>query len=176
MTVLDPNVWTGGALQEKSVRMEEFGLASMYPACGAHWAPGHHGVKRACDLISRLASIGLFGSPVLACAGKTVAPFLPFSLADLGGEIGSQADMFMVLPVFSYFFCSTAPQAFSRPDRGKPRPARADAVKAGRDLQHPSCSRCATPALAAHRWECTDGCASMRVNILRTVKVADQSL
>src|SRR5215475_6766698 len=128
----DPNVWTGGALQEKSVRIEEFGLASMYPACGAHWAPGHHGGKRACDLISRLASIGLFGSPVLACAGKTVAPFLPFSLADLGGEIGSQVDMFMVLPVFSYFFCSTAPQAFSRPDRGKPRPAREDAVKAGR--------------------------------------------
>jgi len=125
-------VWTGGALQEKSVRMEEFGLASMYPACGAHWAPGHHGGKRACDLMRRLASIGLFGSPVLACAGKTVAPFLPFSLADLGGEIGSQVDMFMVLPVFSYFFCSTAPQAFSRPDRGKPRPARADAVKAGR--------------------------------------------
>jgi len=27
-------VWTGGALQEKSVRMEEFGLASMYPAFG----------------------------------------------------------------------------------------------------------------------------------------------
>src|SRR6516165_9904172 len=117
MPLIDPTVWTGGALQEKSVRMEEFGLASMYPACGAHWAPGHHGGKRACDLIRRRASIGLFGSPVLACAGKTVAPFLPFSLADLGGEIGSQVDMFMVLPVFSYFFCSTAPQAFSRPDR-----------------------------------------------------------
>src|SRR5262245_29491808 len=30
------------------------------------------------------------------------------------------------------FFCSTAPQAFFRPDRGLPPPARADDVKAGR--------------------------------------------
>ena len=34
MPLIDPTVWTGGALQEKSVRMEEFGLASMYPAFG----------------------------------------------------------------------------------------------------------------------------------------------
>src|SRR5215467_2970053 len=54
------------------------------PLGGAHVAPGHHGGKRACDLIRRQASIGLSGSPVLACAGKTVAPFVPFSLADLG--------------------------------------------------------------------------------------------
>src|SRR5262245_27752126 len=56
------------------------------PLGGAHMAPGHHGGKRACDLIRRQASIGLLGSPVLAYAGKTVAPFLPFSLADLGGK------------------------------------------------------------------------------------------
>ena len=30
----DPNVWTGGALQEKSVRLECSGLAPMYPAFG----------------------------------------------------------------------------------------------------------------------------------------------
>src|SRR5262245_39431311 len=30
------------------------------------------------------------------------------------------------------FLCSTAPQAFLRPDRGSPRPSRADAVKVGR--------------------------------------------
>jgi hypothetical protein len=82
----DPNVWTGGALQEKSVSWV-FGLASMYPAFGwSSCAPGHHGCKRAFDLISCQASPGLFGSPVLECAGKTVAPSLPFSLADLGGE------------------------------------------------------------------------------------------
>src|SRR6516165_1763664 len=32
----------------------------------------------------------------------------------------------------SHFPTSTAPQAFPRPDRGKARPARADAVKTGR--------------------------------------------
>ena len=31
---LDPNVWTGGALQEKSVKLECLGLAPMYPAFG----------------------------------------------------------------------------------------------------------------------------------------------
>jgi hypothetical protein len=31
---VDPNVWTGGALQEKSVRLESSGLATMYPALG----------------------------------------------------------------------------------------------------------------------------------------------
>jgi hypothetical protein len=37
-------------------------------------APGHHGYKRACDLISGKASTGPFGSPVFACAGKTESP------------------------------------------------------------------------------------------------------
>jgi hypothetical protein len=36
--------------------------------------------------------------------------------------------IYSVLP----FFCSTAPQAFFRPNRESSRPARADAVKAGR--------------------------------------------
>jgi hypothetical protein len=51
-TVRDPNVWTGGVLQEKSESWV-FGLAPMYPAFGwSSWAPGHHGYKRAFDLIS----------------------------------------------------------------------------------------------------------------------------
>jgi len=37
-------------------------------------APGHHGYQRACELISGPASIGPFGSPVFACAGKTEPP------------------------------------------------------------------------------------------------------
>jgi hypothetical protein len=32
MPAHDPNVWTGGALQEKSVSFGVFGLAPMYPA------------------------------------------------------------------------------------------------------------------------------------------------
>jgi len=35
-------------------------------------APSHHGYQRACDLISGQASDGPLGSPVFACAGKTV--------------------------------------------------------------------------------------------------------
>ena len=51
------------------------GLASMYPASliGVV-APGHHGYQRARDLISGQASTRPFGSPVLACAGKTDPP------------------------------------------------------------------------------------------------------
>ena len=119
-------VWTGGALQEKSERMEEFGLASMYPAFGgAHMAPGHHGGKRACDLINRQASMGLRGSPVLACAGKTVAPFLPFSLADLGGKLGltptcSWSFLFLVFLLFD----RAADFLPSRPRQGEPAPRR----------------------------------------------------
>jgi len=53
----DPHVWTGGALQEKSVSLECSGLAPMYPAFGwSSSAPGHHGYKRAFDLINRQAS------------------------------------------------------------------------------------------------------------------------
>ena len=44
------------------------------PLIGACCAPGHHGYQRACDLISGQASIGPFGSPVFACAGKTDPP------------------------------------------------------------------------------------------------------
>src|ERR1700690_1096148 len=36
------------------------------------------------------------------------------------------------LPSFGAFFCSTAPQAFFRPDRRFRTPARAEAVKVGR--------------------------------------------
>src|SRR6476620_2836189 len=41
---------------------------------GACCAPSHHGYQRACGLISGPASNGPFGSPVLACAGKTDPP------------------------------------------------------------------------------------------------------
>src|SRR5437773_12545437 len=45
------------------------------PLIGA-FAPGHHGYQRAGDLISGQASIGPFGSPVFARAGKTDPPSL----------------------------------------------------------------------------------------------------
>src|SRR6266566_9640145 len=70
----DPNVWSGRALQVVS---PSWRLAVLHqcirPLIGA-FAPGHHGYQRACVLISGQASIGPFGSPVFACAGKTEPP------------------------------------------------------------------------------------------------------
>jgi hypothetical protein len=85
--VNDPNVWSGRALQEVFVDLVVSGLASMYPV--SSWsclAPDHHGYQRACVLISGQASIGPFGSPVFACAGKT-DPLSLISLADLGWKL-----------------------------------------------------------------------------------------
>src|SRR6266403_3396333 len=50
-------------------------LQASRPLIGA-FAPGHHGYQRACVLIAGQASIGPFGSPVFACAGKTDPPSL----------------------------------------------------------------------------------------------------
>ena len=74
---IDPNVWSGRALQVDFVELAVSGLASMYPAFDwSVFAPGHHGYQRACVLISGQASTGPFGSPVFACAGKTEPPSL----------------------------------------------------------------------------------------------------
>jgi len=54
------------------------------PLIGAFCAPGHHGYQRACELVSGQASMGPFGSPVFACAGKTDPPSRFHPLADLG--------------------------------------------------------------------------------------------
>src|SRR5438046_7730406 len=66
----------GPAVRCKSfVDLVVSGLASMYPV--SSWsccAPDHHGYQRACDLVSGQASMGPFGSPVFACAGKTDPP------------------------------------------------------------------------------------------------------
>jgi len=70
----DANVWSGRALQEDFVELAAAVLHQcIRPLIGA-FAPGHHGYQRACVLISGQASIGPFGSPVFACAGKTEPP------------------------------------------------------------------------------------------------------
>src|SRR5450631_1860403 len=84
----DPNVWSGRALQEVFVDLVVSGLASMYPVSSwSCFAPDHHGYQRACVLITGQASIGPFGSPVFACAGKTDPPSLLIPLADLGWKL-----------------------------------------------------------------------------------------
>src|SRR5450755_3143715 len=84
----DPTVWSGRALQEVFVDLVVSGLASMYPVSSwSCFAPDHHGYQRACVLITGQASIGPFGSPVFACAGKTDPPSLLIPLADLGWKL-----------------------------------------------------------------------------------------
>jgi hypothetical protein len=66
---IDPNVWSGRALQVVSPGWRRAVLhRCIRPLIGA-FAPGHHGYQRACVLVSGPASIGPFGSPVFACAG-----------------------------------------------------------------------------------------------------------
>src|ERR1700676_3169056 len=88
MSVRDPNVWSGRALQEVFVDLVVSGLASMYPVSSwSCFAPDHHGYHRACVLISRQASIGPFGSPGVACPGKTDPPSVLIPPADLGWKL-----------------------------------------------------------------------------------------
>jgi hypothetical protein len=167
----DPDVWTGGALQEGSVRAGEFGLAPMYPAFGwSRSAPGHHGCKRAFDLIKRQASSGLSGSPVLDRAGKTVTPSLPFLSQTSVGNGG--LNLACLPPSSVHFSCSTAPEAFSRPDHKMPRPARAEAVKAGPLQDHPkgSALRASSTMVRSHSWAPYTGW-DVGSGILRTSKL-----
>ena len=73
LKVLDPNVWTRRALQEKAVRL---GFAVLHqcirPRIGAQ-APDHHGNPRASDLISGHASKGFWGHQF---SGALERPFL----------------------------------------------------------------------------------------------------
>src|SRR5580693_1662998 len=98
---IDPYVWSGRALQEVFVDLVVSGLASMYPVSSwSCFAPDHHGYQRACVLISGQASTGPFGSPVFACAGKTVPPSLLIPLADLGWKrlIGLRHRLLLISP------------------------------------------------------------------------------
>ena len=100
---IDPNVWSGRALQEVFVDLVVSSLASMYPVSSwSCFAPDHHGYQRARVLITGQASIGPFGSPVFACAGKTDPPSLLIPLADLGWKrlIGIACSSFRPVPLF----------------------------------------------------------------------------
>jgi hypothetical protein len=92
---------SGRALQEVFVDLVVSGLASMYPVSSwSCFAPDHHGYQRACVLITGQASIGPFGSPVFACAGKTDPPSLLIPLADLGWKrlIGLRHRLLLISP------------------------------------------------------------------------------
>jgi len=54
LMVIDPNVWSGRALQENFHRVGGYAVLHqcIRPLIGAFCAPGHHGYQRACELIS----------------------------------------------------------------------------------------------------------------------------
>jgi hypothetical protein len=127
------------------VELSGCGLASMYPA--SDWsvcAPGHHGYQRACGLISGQASIGPFGSPVFACAGKTDPPSLRFlSQTSAGKRDASYVIAFSssrIVPLF-------VPKPFLRPGLHIVDASREGAVKAGRRTDLTFRSAAARPCL-----------------------------
>jgi hypothetical protein len=112
------------------------------PLIGACFAPGHHGFQGACVLITGQASIGPFGSPVFACAGKT-DPSIVVSSSRRPRRVRGVGYV-IVAPHFALFLCSCLALVPSS------RPACADAprartVKAGRRAVLTTCSTAARP-------------------------------
>ena len=99
------------------------------PLIGACCTPGHHGYQRACVLISGQASIGPFGSPVFACAGKTEPPSrLILSQTSAGNLIGLRHRL-LLISLSS--FVRAKDRSFV-PARRTSIASRAGAVKTGR--------------------------------------------
>ena len=62
------------------------------PLVGARWAPGHHGNKRACDLITGQASADHLGHQCSQAPGKTDPPsHLILSQTSAGNPVKSRA-------------------------------------------------------------------------------------
>ena len=71
LVAIDPNVWSGRALQVDFAELAVSGLASMYPV--SDWsrsAPDHHGYQRACDLITGQTSTGHLGHQFSHAPGR----------------------------------------------------------------------------------------------------------
>jgi hypothetical protein len=68
---IDPDVWSGRALQVDFAELAVSGLASMYPV--SNWscfAPDHHGYQRACVLVNGQASTGHLGHQCAYALGR----------------------------------------------------------------------------------------------------------
>jgi hypothetical protein len=68
---IDPDVWSGRALQEDFVELAAAVLHQcIRPLIGACGAPGHHGYQRACVLVNGQASTGHLGHQYSHALGK----------------------------------------------------------------------------------------------------------
>ena len=127
----------GPAVRCKRVVDLGSGLARMYPASdwSALLAPGHHGYQRAVDLINRQASKRAKRVTSFRSRREDRPPYLRLSRRprwERRRPIYIATLLSLQPSLVGSFSCSTAPQAFSRPDRGSSRPTRAGAVKVGR--------------------------------------------
>jgi len=137
-----------------SVRLESSGLAPMYPAFGwSRVAPGHHGCKRAFDLIKRQASSGAMWVTSSRSRREDRCSIASFLSRRPRRGMGSQPCMITPLHP-SISLVRPCRMAFSRPDRRMPRPACAEAVKAGPLQGHPkgSALRASSTMARSHSW------------------------
>src|SRR3984893_14052487 len=106
MPLVDPNVWSGRALQEVFVDLVVSGLASMYPVSSwSCFAPGHHGYQRACVLINGQASTGHQGHQ---CSHAPERPILHLYLSSRRPRLETvDRTMSSLTPHFSQFLCSS---------------------------------------------------------------------
>ena len=111
------------------------------PLIGARCAPGHHGYQRACVLITGQASIGPFGSPGFAGAGKTGPPSRLILSQTSAGKLATSS----TAPVVSVPLFGLAP--FLRPGLRCCSAPRARAVKVGRRDISPRALGAARPRL-----------------------------
>jgi hypothetical protein len=85
---IDPNVWSGRALQEDFVELAAAVLHQcIRPLIGACCAPGHHGYQRACVLISGQASIGAIRVTSVRMRREDRTSISSHPLADLGWKL-----------------------------------------------------------------------------------------
>ena len=88
MPLVDPNVWSGRALQEVFVDLVVSGLASMYPVSSwSCFAPDHHGYQRACVLISGQASTGHSGHQCSHAPGRPILHLFLFLSQTSAGNV-----------------------------------------------------------------------------------------
>src|SRR3984893_12430132 len=131
MPLVDPNVWSGRALQEVVVDLVVSGLASMYPVSSwSCFAPDHHGYQRACVLISRQASTGAIWVTSVRMRREDRSSISSYSSRRPRLETVDRVTSSLA-PHFAQFLCSSqgpflrpGPQSVDRvARRGRSRPA-----------------------------------------------------
>jgi hypothetical protein len=114
ISVSDPDVWSGRALQVDFAELAVSGLASMYPVSDwSCFAPDHHGYQRACDLVNGQASTGHLGHQCSHAPGRPNLHLVSSSRRPRLETVDRVTSS--LAPHFSQFLCSSL-GPFLRPD------------------------------------------------------------